>query len=381
MTTHFTPRQWANAENMAYYIAGMSGVPALTEGNPGVAKSQSLVAFAESQGYEPLLLICSNRAAEDFSGIPRLDLNHYETVPADFLMRATKPKCCLIFDELLSIPPHVRASVMSIWSERLVASKHKLADDCLIFGCCNPAEITPNGSPLEAPIANRFFHSKWKHDYAAWKAGMLTADLDFPPPAFPSMPSPSETHNQRVKYGSIIVTYCDQNSHHRNTLPEDPNELAYPTPRSWAYLRNALAIADAMGAPEDILRELCDGFVGKSAGGGLMALVATSDLLPADEYIEGRKVYAYRKNRVDEAVVLMSNITTALRLNYSADRLAGACTVFCDQIGKFNREVVLAQLKALTQTRPAGESLPPLAVEAIQRFGSTLTPAMKKAAS
>lgn len=380
MSVSWTPRQWAAARNLPFYIAAMSGTPALAEGPPGVAKSQSGIAFAKAMGYEPMLIICSNRAAEDFSGIPRLEASHYETLPADFLMRATQPKCMLIFDEVTSIPPHIRAAVMSIWSERLIASKHRLSDDCIIVGFSNPPDMTPNGTPLEPPVANRFFHCKWKHDYEAWKKGMLDADLNFPPPAFPELPTPDQTVSQRIKYGAIIGSYTDQNPHHREGVPED-GSLAYPTPRSWRNLRQALAIADAMGAPEDIVRGLCDGFVGPSAGGALMALISTSDLMPADDYIEGRTEYKFRKSRVDEAVVLMANIGTAMRLNYSDERLSGAVKVYCDQIGTHNREIVLAQLKALTNTRPEGSPIPAQALKTIREFGSRLTPAMKKAAA
>jgi MoxR-like ATPase len=377
----WTKKQWAQSTNMAFYIAGMSGTPSLTIGGPGSAKSQSVISFAKSLGYDPLLLICSNRAAEDFSGIPRLDLTHYETVPADFLMRATKPKCCLIFDELLSIPPHVRAAVMSIWSERIFATKHRLADDCLIFGMANPPEQTPNGSPLEPPIANRFFHHKWKHNYADWKTGMMTADLEFPAPSFPDMPTPGQTVSQRIKYGALITTYCDQNPQDRERFSDDPEELSYPTPRSWTNLRNALAIADAMGATEDVTRDLCVGFVGRSAGQALNALIANADLLPADDYLDGKFTYHYQKNKPEEAVVLMANLTTALRLNYSPQRLARALEVYCNQIGTHNREIVCAQLKALTDTRPKGELLTPECLKPLTDFGSRLTPKMKAAAA
>ena len=373
-----TDSRWATANpNVAYFIAAMSGSPVVAEAMPGAAKSQTILKWANEIGYDAMLTICSTRAPEDFGGMPVVKDDYFDYVPTAHIKRATQPKCLLFLDEITTVRPSVRAAVMSIISERMVGD-HVMADDLIIMSACNPPEMAPDASPLELAFANRFAHFKWRHDYSSWKQGMVTAAGKFPVSFIPTNPGNVDGHKE--KYGYVITGFTDRNSSERARMPEDELQLAYPTPRSYFLLRNALAVADAVGAPETVQRELCESFIGRSAGSALMAYISTLELLDAEEYLNDPSKFKFERKRVDLAVALMAGVTNAVRQNYTPERMEAALDIFLNRIGSHSRELVLSQLRGLYEAKPEGQRLSPDCVALITEFSKSLTPKMREAA-
>lgn len=362
---------WGHADpNLAFYLSSMSGSAVKVEGPPGVGKSQSTIQFAKAQGYDLQLIIASGHAPEDFSGIPfpAEDKSHFVSVPASFVARGTKPKCMWFLDEITTPRPDVRAPLMSLISERRVGNMH-LAPDLVILAACNPPHMCPNGSPLEPAMANRFGHFTWKSDTSAWEKGMLSDADEFTQSWMPKVPE--DWRRCCATWGHTIVSYCKKNPTDRVKVPDEADdELAYPTPRSWLYLRNALAVADSVMAPATVKREIVEAYVGTKAGKPFWQYVQTLDLVDPDDAIANPESFKFDKRRTDLAIALMTSVVTSISANYSEARMEGALRLFLENIGEHSKELALSQLRNLVNAKPEGEAMSSVSMKVLQSFGN-----------
>ena len=370
--------QWSKAcPNAAACLVAQSGVPVKIEGPPGVAKSSVVGQWEVVLDRELTFLIGSTHAPEDFSGIPfpSDDKTFFLQTPPKWAERLTRPKAMLFLDELTTVPPSVRAAMLSMLTERRLGDL-RIHPDTLIFAACNPPQLAPNASPLEKSMSNRFWHWDWKHDFEAWTSGMMSEDDVFTPRWVPAVPSDWKRFKPMV--GANLVSYCRRNSNDRIAVPTNDEEMAFATPRTWKFLRDALAAAASVDAPADVRKDICVGMVGKQVGRNVMQFLEQLDLVDPEEVLAGRKTFKHEKKRADLTVTLLTSVVTAIKQNYSDDRMDAAVELFCGNVGKDTADLTFTQLRHLLEARPTGIALTKKSLEHIKAFGARIPDHLRK---
>ena len=380
MTTEFktpTARQWSKADaNSPGWITAQAGHTPLFEGVPGVGKSSSILAMALLLKREALLLIGSTHAPEDFSGIPFVSTckTYFSQVPAEWAARLSKPGAMLFIDELTTVPPSVRAAMLSMLTERRLGSL-AIHPDTIILSACNPPRYAPNASPLEKSMANRFAHYQWVHDFETWTTGM-ESEVDCYEQAWFPVVDPN-WQRFRVKWGHMITGYLRKNSNERVLIPDNDEELSFPTPRTWTYLRNCLAAAESVAAPPNIQSKIAAGCVGKTVGSNFLRYVAQLDLIDPEACLAGTAKFEFDRKRVDLASALLVSLVSCIKQNYTEERLDAAIDIFCNNVGKHAKDLVFTQLRHLVKARPEGKPLSKKSIEAITEFGRNIPDAVR----
>ena len=365
-------QHWARAcPNATACLAAQSKVPVKVEGPPGVAKSSVLWQWSKILNRDLMYLIGSTHAPEDFSGIPFVSecKTFFRQTPPHWAERLSRPGAMLFLDELTTVPPSVRAAMLSMLTERRLGDL-VIHPDTLFFAACNPPQMAPNASPLEKSMANRFFHHDWQHDFDAWSTGMLSEDDAFVPSWVPSVPE--DWKRFKPQFGALIVSYTRKNSNERIMVPQNDEEMAFATPRSWKFLRDALAAAESVGAPANIKKNLAVGMVGKQVGRNLMQFIDQFDLVDPEEVLAGTKTFKHSKARADLTVTLMTSIVTAIKQQYTESRMDAAVELFCANLGKETADLVFTQLRHLVEARPDGTPLSKKSLAAIAEFGKRI---------
>jgi len=370
--------QWSRAcPNATACLAAQAKVPVLVQGPPGVAKSSVVWQWSQAMNRELMYLIGSTHAPEDMSGLPFLSdcKTFFMQTPPKWAERLSRPGAMLFLDELTTVPPSVRAAMLSMLTERRLGDL-VIHPDTLFLAACNPSSMAPNASPLEKSMANRFFHWDWQHDFDAWTSGMLSEDDNFTPSWVPVVPG--DWSRFKPQFGALIVSYTRKNSNDRIAVPTNDEDMAFATPRSWKFLRDALAAAESVGAPMDIKKNLAIGMVGKQTGRNFMQFLNQFDLVDPEEVLAGTKTFRHDRKRADLTVTLMTSIVTAVKQKYTEDRMDAAVELFCSNLGKDTADLVFCQLRHLVEARPTGSPLSKKSLAAIAEFGTRIPAHLRK---
>jgi len=370
-------QSWSKAcPNTPLAIVSQAGVPGLTEGVPGVGKSSVVFQWSRFLGRDLMYLIGSTHAPEDFSGIPFVSecKKFFMQTPPMWAARLARPGAILFIDELTTVPPSVRAALLSMLTERRLGDL-QIHPDTMILSACNPSHMAPNASPLERSMANRFFHWGWEHDKKAWGDGMLSEDDNFQPRWIPVLPPDWRRFKSQV--GASIVAYTNKNSGELVSVPKSDEEMAFPTPRTWKYLRDCLAAATAVNAPKPIMSKIAYGLVGKQTGSNYIRFVGQQDLVDPETAIKEPDVFKHDKKRADLTVTLLTSVVTCIKREYSQERMDSAIELFCKNIGQDTADLVFTQLRHLVEARPEGTALSKAAIASITEFGKRIPDHLK----
>lgn len=372
-----TPRTWSNAcANVAAWICAQAKRNAFLWGPPGVSKSASAYQMAKSQGKEFLLLLGSTMAPEDVGGIPHVMTaeQFFRSLPPWWADRLSRPGVVLMADEFTCTAPSVRAPLQTMYSDRRIGQL-EIHEDNWLIAAANPVQFAPNASPIEKAMSNRFVHFDFVHNYEAWRKGMESDKDQFGEVFVPTLPT--DWRRFIPKWGSLIVGYLDKNSTDRIAIPDNDDDMAYPTPRTWHILRDCLAAAEAVEAPGHIEARLAHGCIGKVAGANFLKYRASLDLVDPEEVLADPSKFKFDRHRVDLTSALMSSIVSAVKLNYSEDRLTVATELFCNRIGKHAADLVFTQLRYLLNCRPEGTAIPAKTLKIVSDFGKTIPASVK----
>jgi hypothetical protein len=347
------------------------------ESEPGQGKSSIMHAIAKWLEREMYLFIGSSHAPEDFSGIPfpsKAELDdslprYFDMIPARFAVRFSQPGAFCFFDEITTVPPNVRAPILSVLTERKIGNLRIHPET--IFCCAgNPVHMAPNASPLEKSFANRLIHFPWKMDFESWTTGMMSESGEYPLPWVPKVPA--DWTRLKAKYGGIVSAYLTRNPGDKTKVPADDSERAYPTYRSWEYLRDLMCAAEAVGAPAKIEAELCEATVGKVVGPNFLQFRKTYDLVDPEAVLDGKAKFKFDRRRIDLAATLLVSIVSCIRNKHTIERMDRAVEVFVAGVGDHSKDLALSQLRHLLNAKPKGESLSIESINLIKEFGKNL---------
>ncbi len=214
-------------------------------GAPGVGKSdgvrQAAAAIAERTGKETRVtdLRLSYFTPQDLQGIPAADREKKFTV---FLMPRVlemdpSPRVIniLFLDELNSAVPAVQKCAYQITLDRCVGT-HRLPDNCVVLAAGNRTTDHGIAYVVPRPLGNRMCHFQIRADYDSWARWAKEAGVS-----------------------EYVRGYLAFARHRLLSEPEDPEEYAYPSPRSWQMVSDALLTLG--GAPASH-HEIIAGYIG-----------------------------------------------------------------------------------------------------------------------
>lgn len=343
-------------ENLAYFIAIQTRVPALAEGGTGVAKSQFMKALAKALGYQFYSLIGSLHAPEDFGGIPFpvFEERHAELLPMKWVRRTADPFWFIFFDEVTTIPQSVRPVTLSMLSERLIGEV-EMHPTTICCGACNPPELAPNASPLEPSLLNRFYHHKWQVPVTTWLEGMMR-DQNFQVPQIPVLPE--DWVNYRGKWSALIGRFIQSKpSMIEKVLKADSVDKAFQSPRALQKTALLLAGAENIDAPTEIYAELVNGMVGSDFATEFFAHLNTVELYDPEEIVEGKAKVKWDK-RASTLSLASSAVLGAIRHQNNPDRFNRACEFFVE-LCQHEADLALYPLAELAKLRPKGHMYQP----------------------
>lgn len=263
----------------AFAIGAQAGAPMMLWGEPGIGKTATATAVAESLGWQVEVLIGSIREATDFGGMPARTEHGVELLAPAWAVRLQdrhrdQRRSMLFLDELTTAPPSVQAAMLRLLLERVVGEVH-LPAEVAVVAAANPPDSAADGYDLAPPLANRLCHLELPVDATAWAQGLTTG---WPAPRVPVLPDgwTSALPTWHARAAGFIT-------HRPALLHAFPADLAqqgraWPSPRSWqtaARLLAAAAVADPGGGSQI---ELLMGCVGEGAASEFLAWLDAADL-------------------------------------------------------------------------------------------------------
>ena len=197
---------------------------AMIWGPPGIGKSSIVAQTAAAHGLDFVDLRLSQLAPTDLRGLPVADDGVARWYPPEFLPRDGAG--ILFLDEINLAPPTMQGMAQQLILDRRVGS-YSVPDRWFIWAAGNRHEDRAAVFEMPAPLANRFLHVEIAPDLESFKAFALTSGV----------------HEQIVAFLAFRPTLLHKS---------DPQQPAWPSPRSWVMAselhRIGLDVGAAIGA-------------------------------------------------------------------------------------------------------------------------------------
>ncbi len=246
------------------------GLPICFWGPPGVAKSARVRSSGLAIGMSTEVTLPSQRAPEDFSGVPTMRPNGELTIECILgavrnLMALTPhpewgPRGIWFIDEATGARPATQGALLGAVQDRRVGDT-ALPPGIRIFLAANPPKDAAGGWALTAPLANRMGHvdveTPSREEWSSWLMGR----------------KPTDTVN--LSYGEELVRVAWNDAWarargmmagfmHRATdetlycLPKEGNVArgrAWPSPRTWEWATRCIATCLALDPHTGLTQE------------------------------------------------------------------------------------------------------------------------------
>lgn len=373
--------------NAAFFTAIQACETPAGKGIPGIAKTETIKAFAIAARRRAYVLIGSIREPADIGGYPYPVDSVLASQPVEnsqgkaighIALVAPKwaadtwdgDKHLIVFDELTTCPPAQQAAMLRVIAENVVGDL-ELPHDVWKCALYNPPGLAANGFELEPPMANRLCHLDWEVDWDSWDQG-ISAGLQFPDPQFPHVPD--DWTDRLSQVGSLIAAF----RRHKSDCFHPPMDSdggiklersklsgAWPSPRSWTIAMKCRAAAQAAGCSKLTVSRLLHGCVGFEAAHQFETWEANLDLPDAEEQIqiaaqclELEKPYeAPKLERADRIIAFIAMITERIvgkkddEKRYNLERWNAGMSIV-EHMAETNLDIVLSQCKTLVGNRP-----------------------------
>ncbi|MBQ6824828.1 MAG: AAA family ATPase [Clostridia bacterium] len=206
--------------------SALRGLPTPFLGGPaGIGKSEAIGQLAQRREAETgkkaavtdvrLLLF----SPVDLRGVPVADEHKRFSnwlMPKIFDMNPAEDHVNLLFlDELSAAPQSVQAAAYQICLDRKIG-EHKLPENCIVIAAGNRTTDQSVSFKMPKALCNRLMHFNVETNYAAWLEWAIAHDVD-----------------------SRIIGYLAFDNSKLCVEPESA-DMAYPTPRSWAFVSNLI---------------------------------------------------------------------------------------------------------------------------------------------
>ena len=270
--------------NLPYFAAAFRGISVIAWGGPGVVKTAYNRAYAAAHQFDFHQFLPSHHLPEDIAGTPVVFRDEMVTksLPPELMKRLTEPMAWILLDEYNTGSGMMRAVLLQLTNERRLGNL-RLHPTTIITAAANPPERAPNASPLEESVANRFMHWKWQTPVADFLTGIGAGGV-YPAPKTVQFKNCELGDKQ---WGRKIQLFLESKPEFIEAAPLSPEDMAFPTPRTWEFVMKGCAALDSVQAPAADYGALVSGCVGKTAATMFVAFATSLDLYSAKEVMEG----------------------------------------------------------------------------------------------
>ncbi|MEM9836277.1 MAG: AAA family ATPase [Bacteroidota bacterium] len=285
---------------------GLTGIPVLLWGRPGVGKSSFIEGLA-TERTKVLTLIASIHDPTDFSGLPVHENGKVQYVPPAWIDTfAQYEEGILFLDELSTCPPAVQAALLRVVFERRVGFE-PLPENVRIVAAANPPDLMVGGWELSPPMRNRFVHLDW--DIAPelftnallsqWEPGELTA-ID-----------PAAHAEVLPEWKAKVAAFLRVSP---SLLHGDPGKekYGYASPRSWEYAAHLLASCTVLELPPNL--DLLKGCLGEGTAVALAEYLQTLSMPDPEAVLRGEVQPQLSELNDGEVFVLFAGMERILLL-------------------------------------------------------------------
>ena len=192
----------------------------------------------------------------------------------------------LFLDELSAAPQSVQAAAYQITLDRRIG-EHELPDNCIVIAAGNRTTDQSVAYKMPKALANRLMHFNIVSDFESWKAWALKSGID-----------------------SRVIGFLSFDNSRLCVTPES-SELAYPTPRSWAFVSTVLKALSTDNVPPNAAHQLLSACVGIDTAVSFETWCEIYQHLPRIEDILKGCCKIYPKTQ-DALYALVSSLTAAV---------------------------------------------------------------------
>lgn len=276
-------------------------------GPPGIGKSDLVKELARSTNRKFIDIRLSTIDPVDLRGLPQIDPNSSLTtwLPPDFLPQKTGEPGILFLDEINAAPPSIQAAAYQLILDRKVGN-YQVPDDWIIISAGNRLSDKSVAFRIPTALANRFSH-------------------------FEIVVEPNEWYQWawKNKIDPFIISFLRHQPGLLHVFNPDSNQLAFPTPRSWAF---ASSFEDVREVDLELYYKGIHGTVGSAAAQQFLSFLKHKDKLPnPDDVLEGRNYKAPLEP--DAQYVMLAALIQSLTTNLSESRIANYFTY----VGKYKK--------------------------------------------
>lgn len=330
-------------------VALAAGIPTILWGGPGEGKTSVVTATAVELGLHLEVVLASVREPTDFAGLPVVNGGRVSLAPPDWAQRlAESERPAVFFDEVSCAAPATQAALLRVCCDRVVGDL-ALPANTVILAAANPANIAADGWELASPMANRFCHLDWRLPADVVATGFLEG---WPAPRVPVLPDDLKPF--RAQALAQISSYLRVRPGDVSVLPKDPVQAgrAFPTPRTWEYAAQLMAVCAASGVSEEVRRVVVSGVVGEAAALQLLTYLAELDL-PDPEAVVADPDSLKLPERGDRAYAILAAVVAAVLSDLTPERWAAGVRAVSQAAVQGHADVGAAAMAALVRKRPS----------------------------
>jgi hypothetical protein len=239
-------------------------------GGPGIGKSSIVHQLKTELGCSSIIdLRLATLDATTVGGIPARHPNHPE------LMTMLRPdfypeieNSILFLDEFSNCPPAIQNVALQILLDKRVHT-HQLPESTIVIAAGNRAQDGAWVNRLSLPAANRMKHltviPRWEDVRAYFKGN--------------------------TNVSQFVVSFLDSRPDLLYDLPKDPNQMCFPTPRSWEHFANSLqGLSDSGNLMMSTVTKLAVSTVGRACALEFENFMALAHKISAEDVVEKGKI-------------------------------------------------------------------------------------------
>lgn len=334
-------------------VALAAGIPTILWGGPGEGKTSVVTATAEELDLHLEVVLASVREPTDFAGLPVVNAGRVTLAPPDWAQRLVEAgergvRPAVFFDEVSCAAPATQAALLRVCCDRVVGDL-ALPADTVILAAANPANVAADGWELAPPMANRFCHLEWRLPADVVATGFLEG---WPAPRVPLLPDDLSPYVGQAR--ASVSAYLRVRPTDVSVMPKDPvlAGRAFPTPRTWDYAAQILAVCAAGGVSEEVRRIALSGVIGDAAA--LQFLTYLSELdLPDPEEVLAAPESLNLPQRGDRAYAVLAAVVAAVLSDCTPERWAAGIKAVSRAAAQGQADVGAAAMSALVRNRPS----------------------------
>ncbi len=276
----------------ALLAAHTSLTPVMLWGSPGIGKSDTVCAFADSLDLSLIDIRASQLDPVDLRGVPSVENGRTRWNPPELLPHDPLSRGILFFDELPNANQLVQVSLYQLFLDRSLG-EYTLPSGWFIVAAGNRQQDRTGVQRMPAALANRMIHIDMEPSLSEWTGWASVSGI---------VPEVIAFVNWRPE---LLDAF-------------DPSNRSNPTPRSWAFVSRFIT-----QVPDDAVRDaMISGTVGEAAGAEFLGFMRVWRSLQSYAAIIADPSFATIPDRPDALHATVQMIAARLEPQHAPQGLA-----------------------------------------------------------